>query len=307
VEVVYLNEPTTRSDEPFLTEEKSLLDSLAEMLRLQFGRKESKERADQVTQELIERNNELLNLQQEMGRVEPLAALGRMTAAIAHELGTPLNSVMGYTQLLGQEELTESGRRRLKTIETQTQRMADIVQFYLDRTRDSSRKFSQINLNELIKDTLQLLRPILDQKGVEITLALAESLPLLNAHSASLQRVFINLLNNAMDALKEAGTIKITTRKTTSLERPHPGIMTEVADTGEGIPPELLPKLFDLFVTTKAPGKGTGLGLAVCQEIVKAHEGNIGITSQIREGTCVRIFLPTGGPAHQVPSAEGKV
>ncbi len=307
VEVVYLKEPTSRHDAPFLFEEKSLLDSLAEMLRLHFGRKESKDRADQVTQELLERNNELLNLQQEIGKIEPLAALGRMTAAIAHELGTPLNSVLGYTQLLTQEELSENTHRRVKTIETQIRRMTDIVQFYLDRTRNSRTTFSQIDVNALIRDTCLLLQPIFEQKGVETTLVLAETLPSISAHSASLQRVLINLLNNALDAVKEGGTVTITSRPTAPSEQAHAGIVIEVIDTGEGIAAELVPKVFDLFVTTKPSGKGTGLGLAVCQEIVKTHGGHIEIASQVGKGTCVRILLPTGTPTNQIPLAESRI
>ncbi|MGH7848207.1 MAG: PAS domain S-box protein [Candidatus Binatia bacterium] len=305
VEVVHLKDEPNGAQGPLLPEEKKLLDSLAEMLRLHLERKEAKERADLATRDLIERNKELLKLQQEMGRIEPLAALGRITGAIAHELGTPLNSVLGYTQLLAKEELTESARRRLKTVEVQVRRMADIVQYYLDRTRDSPRRFSRINVNQLISDTLLLIKPLFEQKGVEATLMLAKPLPPLSGHGASLQRVFINLLNNAVDAVAEGGTVKITTRTTTPSERAHPGIIIEITDTGEGIPPDLLPKIFDLFVTTKSPGKGTGLGLAVCQEIVKAHGGHIEIISQLGQGTCVRILLPTGGAADPVPSAEG--
>jgi C4-dicarboxylate-specific signal transduction histidine kinase len=245
--------------------------------------------------EIIERKRaekELWQLQQEMGRVERLAALGRMTGTIAHELGTPLNSVLGYTQLLAQENLSEGGRRRLTIIETQVQRMGDIIQHYLSRTRGSARK-DRININELVEETLVLLNPIFQQHGVQVRSSLAKSLPLISGDNASLQRVLINLLDNAVDATQEGGLLKIGTRTSMSSENKAPGVIVEITDTGAGISPELLPKIFDLFVTTKPSGKGTGLGLVVCEEIVKFHGGTIDITSQVGQGTSVRIFLPT--------------
>jgi signal transduction histidine kinase len=265
-----------------------------EALRAEIAeRKEAERQVAQVTQELVERNQELLRLQREMSRVEPLAALGRVTGTIAHELGTPLNSVLGYTQLLAQEELPESAGESVEIIKTQVQRMVDIIQHYLSRTRRSLHKHRPININELVRETLVLLKPIFQQHRVQVTTTLAESLPPLSGDDASLQRVLINLLNNAVDAMEEGGTVIITTRESGSPETDRPGVTIEVTDTGSGIPPELLPRVFDLFETTKAPGKGTGLGLAVCQEIVKGHRGTIEINSQVGKETCVRIFLPT--------------
>jgi signal transduction histidine kinase len=118
----------------------------------------------------------------------------------------------------------------------------------------------------------------------------------LKADGASLQRVMTNLLNNAIDAMETGGTVSLTTRLTQPPESPRRGIVVEVIDTGAGIPADLLPKVFNLFVSTKSEALGTGLGLAICQEIIKAHGGSIHISSQVGEGTCVRIFLPTEEP-----------
>ena len=245
--------------------------------------------------EIVERKraeNELWRLQLEMGRVERLATLGRMTGTIAHELGTPLNSVLGYTQLLAQENLPERARRRLAIIETQINRMGDIIQHYLSHSRGSADRV-QIDVNDLVRETLLLLQPIFQQHGMEVTTSLGESLPQLFGDGVSLQRALINLLDNAVDACKGEGRLKIST-----LARPIPGngasgIIIEIADNGAGIPPDILPKIFDLFVTTKPPGKGTGFGLVICQEIVKAHGGTISVSSQVGRGTSIQIFLPT--------------
>jgi signal transduction histidine kinase len=275
------------------------------MLQLHLERKEAMDRIEQVTKELVARNKELWNLQQEMGRVEQLAALGWMTGAIAHELGTPLSSVLGYTQLLAKEELPEKARRHVKTIESQVQRMASIVQYYLDRTRGSTSKRSHVNVNELVKETLLLLNPVFAEKSVQVISELAESLPSLNAHGGSLQRVLINLLNNAVDAVEQEGRITVVSRMAEAPKRQQPGIVIEMTDNGVGIPPDLLPRVFDLFTTTKTHGRGTGLGLAVSQEIVKEHGGKIEIVSQVREGTSVKIFLPTGeATSRSVASGE---
>lgn len=268
-------------------------------------RKEAQTRLAQVTKELMERNKELWRLQGEMGRVERLASLGRITGIIAHELGTPLNSVLGYTQLLAEERLSENSRRRLRIIEAQVQRMIDIMSNYLSRARDSLQKRRQINVNELILETLELLNPIFQQHEVRVATALAESLPSISGDVASLQRVLINLLDNAVDATKAGGLVTVTTRASASFENEDTGAMIEITDSGAGISPELLPNIFDLFVTTKASGKGTGLGLAICQEIVKAHRGAIEIASRVGEGTCVRIYLPMDGLVGQPTPGKG--
>jgi len=301
IEIAYAENRLNQNKRAFLAEEKSLLESIAEMLQLYLDRKEAQESIEKMTRELVERNKELWNLQQEMERVGQAAALGWMTGAIAHELGTPLNSVLGYTQLLAQEDLLpEKARRHAKTIESQVQRMAGIVQYYLDRTRGSTSKRGHVNVNELARETLLLLKPVFAEKNVQVVSQLAESLPSLNAHGGSLQRVLINLLNNAVDSLAEERRITIATHVAQATEQQRSGIMIVISDTGAGISPDLLPTVFDFFMTTKNPGSGTGLGLAVCQEIVKEHGGKIAISSQIEKGTTVRIFLPTE------PAAAGR-
>ena len=242
--------------------------------------------------------SELWRLQLEMGRVERLAALGKMTGAIAHELGTPLNSVLGYTQLLAGEDLSESARRRVAVIETQIHRMVEVIQHYLSHSRRSA-PTTRINVNDLIRETLVLLQPIFQQHGIEVTTALAESPPPLFGDWVSLQRVLTNLIDNAVDASAGKGRISIKTVMTPSSAGKVPSVTIEIADKGAGIPAEILPKIFDLFVTSKPPGKGTGMGLAISQEIIKAHGGTIKVSSQVGQGTSVQIFLPIEANARE--------
>lgn len=263
---------------------------------------------DVLRQEINERQKiekELLRLQHEIGRVERLATLGRITATVAHDLGTPLNSVLGYAQLLTQEDLPERARRRLKIIENQIHRMSEIIRNYLSYARANPRRV-RINVNELIRDTVLLLQPVFKQRSVSVNTQLAESLPVINGDGNSVQRVLINLLDNAVDACEAGGSVKIATLEQNGPNHREPGVTIEVADTGAGIPPEMLPKVFDLFVTTKAPGKGTGLGLVICQEIVKAHGGTINIASQVGTGTTVTVFLPVNPSPDSAFAAEDR-
>jgi signal transduction histidine kinase len=250
---------------------------------------------DTLRAEIAERTKaekELLRLQLEMGRVERLATLGRMTGTIAHDLGTPLNSVLGYTQLLSQENLSERARRRLAIIETQIHRMGEIIERYLAHTRGSPVR-NKVNINDLIRDTLTLLQPIFQQRGVEVTSILAETIPIVHGDGNSIQRVLMNLLDNAVDACSTKGAVKIATMECAVSATRAAGVTIEIADSGSGIPIEMLPRIFDLFVTTKPPGKGTGLGLVICQEIIKAHGGVIKIASEVGKGTTVSIYLPS--------------
>lgn len=275
--------------------EEELLNAHAELEeRVQARTAELARANDALRAEIVERKKvetELLRLQLELGRVERLATLGRMAGTIAHDLGTPLNSVLGYTQLLAQESMTGRARRRLAIIETQINRMGEIIQRYLSQTRGTPAK-SEVNINELVRDTLVLLQPNFEQRGVEVTSALAGTRLVVSGNGNSIQRVLINLLDNAVDACEKKGTVKITTVECPVTSTKAPGVAIEVADTGTGIPPDVLPKIFDLFVTTKPPGRGTGLGLVICQEIIRAHGGTINIVSEVGQGTTVSIYLP---------------
>ncbi len=276
----------------FSIEEKRLVESLAEMLQSYFQRREAADQVTQVSRELIESNRELWRLQSEMKRVEPLAALGRVTGTIAHELGTPLNSVLGYTQLLAQDDLSDNGRRRLEIIRLQVERMVEIINSYLFRVRRSYPKRQRVDINELIQETLVMFRPILQQRGVTVETDLASSLPTPLGDGPSLQRVLVNLLDNSVDAMPEGGVVKILTQSWPALGSKPSGVTMTLSDTGSGIASEVLPTVFEMFVTTKAPGKGSGLGLAISQEIIKGHGGDIQLVSEVAKGTTVTVFLP---------------
>jgi signal transduction histidine kinase len=250
-------------------------------------RTEAEAQLAKVTDELIERNAELWRLQGERARVERLAALGRVTGTIAHELGTPLNSVLGYTQLLAQENLSDDARRRLNIVAAQVQRIVSIIDRHLSRARGSLPKHHTVDLNRTLAETVELFKPVFEQRGINVRLSVARDLPAVRGDDASLQRVLINLLDNAFDALADGGNVVVSTRK-----QEDATVVIEVGDDGTGIAEDMLPNVFDLFVTSKPAGKGTGLGLAISQEIVRSHGGSLKIASQSGRGTTVAIVLP---------------
>jgi two-component system NtrC family sensor kinase len=202
-----------------------------------------------------------------------------------------LNSVLGYTELLADEPLTENGRRRLVIIKAQIQRMTEIINNHLTNVRSSSQTREPVNIGKLVEETLLTMAPIFMQHHVKVINQCVVSLPPVMAHRPSLQRVLVNLMDNAIDAMKEGGTVTILGERA-GTDFDEAGVTLTISDTGSGIAQELLPKIFDIFFTTKAPGQGTGLGLAICHEIVKAHGGTLEIDSAPHKGTRARIFLP---------------
>ncbi|HUR72083.1 MAG TPA: HAMP domain-containing sensor histidine kinase, partial [Candidatus Limnocylindrales bacterium] len=130
--------------------------------------------------------------------------------------------------------------------------------------------------------------------------------PVIHGDGTSIQRVLINLLDNAIDACDHGGHVEVSSLESAGVGDHGHYVVIKLVDTGVGIPPEMLPKVFDLFVTTKAPDKGTGLGLAICQEIVNAHGGSIGVESRLGEGTTITVSLPSAAAAIATPPIENQ-
>jgi signal transduction histidine kinase len=255
-------------------------------------------RIDEALLELQERNRELQEalagnalLREELGAQERLAVAGQLTAAFAHEVGTPLNLVHGHLQMLrSQADLPEKAQERLNTIHAQIQRVGDIVRKLLDVTRRPQLHREPLHLGGLLEELQRLWSPTLQAHRV----AVAVDLPgdcVVDADRKQMEQLFINLVNNAVDALPGGGLITITARP----EGQAGEWRVEVADTGAGIPAAVLPQVFKPMFTTKPEGKGTGLGLPICREIVRGHGGEIALRSEEGRGTTVSFTLP--GPA----------
>jgi signal transduction histidine kinase len=242
---------------------------------------------------MIARAHELLfTLQRNLSHAERLALSGKIMAEVAHEVGTPLHSVMGHLELL-REDLArhtpaDAVDRRLDVIGTQLRRVTEIIAQLLDLTRRAPEQPAAVDLNRLVRDTSELVRPVVAGAGLSLHVNPDTSLPPLMGYGHQLQQVVLNLLTNAMDATPPGGRIDVMTR---TLNGAH-AVELEVRDTGRGIGEAERKQIFDPFFSTKEPGRGTGLGLFISAQIVRDHGGRIELDSVEGDGSTFRVVLP---------------
>ena len=240
---------------------------------------------------LVERN---ALLREELGQQERLAVAGQLTAAFAHEVGTPLNLVNGHLQLLlTQPGLNERTHEKLEVIAAQIKRVGDIVRRLLDMTRQPQLNREEVPLPALMEDLQRLWTPTLTAHRALFKMEAPPGLKL-NVDRKQMEQLFINLVNNAVDAMPEGGTIRLSVEADPEAGQGETRWRFVLEDTGTGIPPENLPKVFKPMFTTKPEGKGTGLGLPICREIVRNHGGEIRLESEAGKGTRVFFTLPGG-------------
>jgi signal transduction histidine kinase len=227
-------------------------------------------------------------LREALALQERLAVAGQLTAAFAHEVGTPLNLVNSHLQLLqGQSEINEKTRERLGVIHAQIERVGGIVRKMMDLTRRPGLHQAAVPLGPLVADLQRLWSPTLATHGVSFEWEAPEPC-VLYVDRKQMEQLFINLVNNAVDAMPEGGRLRLTVAP----DPDRPRWQMRLSDTGTGIPQEILGKVFKPMFTTKPEGKGTGLGLAICREIARAHGGEIHIESETGHGTTIVFSLP---------------
>jgi signal transduction histidine kinase len=227
-----------------------------------------------------------------------LAALGRLTSGVAHELKNPLNAMMVHVELLREELGDTPGEagESLQSLAREIRRLDGMVQGFLRVIRPQDLALTLIDVNALVLDVAALLEPEWQPEGVRFACERDPDLPLIQADGALLQQAFLNVLLNACEAMPAGGAVTIATRR----DGPD-GIAVRFADDGVGIPPEQLERIFELYYTTK-PG-GSGIGLSVVHRIVHLHDGEIGVESAPGRGTTVTVRLPVRGPVlSQSPS-----
>ncbi|HYE65173.1 MAG TPA: ATP-binding protein [Pyrinomonadaceae bacterium] len=231
-----------------------------------------------------------MRLEEQLQQREKLSSIGLLAAGVAHEVNTPLTGVSSYAQmLLGMIPETDPKHALLQKVRRQADRASNIVNNLLNFSRTgNATEFNELDVHRVLDDTMQLLEPQLRRSQIEIVREYDADLPKAYGNAGKLQQVFTNLILNARDAIPEGG--RITLRTTLTEDE---GIMIEVADTGIGIAPENIAKIYDPFYTTKGIGRGTGLGLAVSYGIVQEHSGRITVESIPGRGTTFRITLPT--------------
>jgi len=244
-------------------------------------------------------------LEQQLLRSDKLASLGTLVAGIAHEINNPLGIIAGYAEALLDRSRDESlltttefedFPEYLQTIHNEIFRCKGILRSLLDFARPAGGTFREIDMNELVKEVILLVNHRAKRLNHNIGLKLDRNIPKIHADPGNLRQVFMNIIINSMYFTPEGGSITITTEMDADTDRASRGahIKVTVSDTGSGIEPGIIGKIFDPFFTSKPVGEGTGLGLAICHKIIEEHEGSIDVMSSIGEGTSLIIRLPAG-------------
>jgi two-component system NtrC family sensor kinase len=264
-------------------------------------------RVKEATAEIAERkeqledaNLELFEMQRQLTQLERLAAAGQLAAQFAHEVGTPLNLISGHVQLLRARATDERAIKRLDVIAGQIERITNIVRSMLASTRRPQPHFELVDLNTLLTRIFDATQPTLVARNVKLITEMSEGLPMAAADSDQLQQVFINLINNSLDAMPDGGQLQARTM------RDGHSVLIELADSGEGIKDEQLDLIFEPMFTTKQ-GLGTGLGLTVVKQIITEHNGSVEVESEPGHRTTFRIRLPidaASAPPAGVADAE---
>ncbi|HJX88867.1 MAG TPA: ATP-binding protein [Pyrinomonadaceae bacterium] len=241
-------------------------------------------------QQLQQTNLELWRTTRRMNELGRLAAAGQTAAQFAHEVGTPLNLISGHVQLLRSdlERDPHDAESRIRTISAQIERIERIVRRMLDKTRFET-ELSPLDLNGLLRRLCDAMSPAFDKRDIRVVESFADNLPPIAGSSDRLQQLFLNLINNSLDAMPNGGEVFIST----GIEPAKPGrpeqVVIDFADTGSGMTPEVMSHIFDPLYTTKERGHGTGLGLVIVSQIVAEHGGVIDVGSELGQGTRFRL------------------
>jgi len=242
---------------------------------------------------LVDDITERVALETQLAQADKLSSIGLLAAGVAHEINTPLAVISSYAQMLA-KQLRGDARADdrlgpvLDKITQQSFRAAEIANGLLNFSRTSTTEFRATNLNQVIRDTLSLLEHQFKTAQIFVDLDLAEELPPIHGNPGKLQQVFLNLLLNAKEAMPGGGRLRVATLLNGQVE-------AVVADSGSGIAPENLKRIYDPFFTTKnIPGdrRGTGLGLAVSYGIIQEHAGKIHVESAVGAGTTFHLEFP---------------
>lgn len=250
----------------------------------------------------------LRHTQEQLLQSEKMVAVGQLISGVAHELNNPLTAILGYSQLLKSDEFTTPrGADYIEKLYKQAMRTHRIVQNLLSVARQHKPERSQAQINQILEDTAALREYDMKLNNIGVHRDFDPNLPVTAADPHQLQQVFLNILNNAVDAIQEkSGTGDVWIRTSASSGR----ICVEITDSGTGV--KNPHKIFDPFYTTKPVGKGTGLGLSICYGIIKEHSGEIHVKNSPPRGATFTIYLPVSKPlpsatepATQIPEANG--
>ncbi|MCX6628638.1 MAG: ATP-binding protein [Candidatus Solibacter sp.] len=230
-------------------------------------------------------------LEQRLVQADKLSSIGLLAAGVAHEVNTPLAVISTYAQMLAKQVAEDSQKSLiLEKIAKQTFRASEIVNSLLNFSRTSTTSYGGVSVNKVVQETLSLLEHQFTKAGIQIKTDLDPDMPLVHGNGGKLQQVFLNLFLNARDAMGTGGTLDVRSWAEGL------GARVEVSDTGHGIAPENLHRIYDPFFTTKGAKKGTGLGLSVTYGIIQEHGGSIEVSNRRGGGATFRVELPLAVP-----------
>src|SRR5208282_4105716 len=252
-----------------------------------------------------EKTGELQRAHDQVLHSETMASVGKMAAVVAHEINNPLSGILTYSKLLkkwvdnGQvsNEKKQEAQQCLDLISSESRRCGELVKNLLTFSHQAPMNVQPTDVNRVAEQCLLLVRHNMENGGIEVHPTLAEGLPRLQCDPSKIEQVLLAVIVNAADAMPRGGNLWVESRLSEDGSR----VALSVRDDGAGIPPEILPKIFEPFVTTKDLNHGTGLGLAVSQGIVERHSGKIAIESEVGKGTTVTITLPVPGRSGSTP------
>ena len=248
-----------------------------------------------MVKKLVEADRAVCEMNAQLVQSDKLAAMGKMAASVAHEVNNPLAVISEKTgwalDLLEEEEFQQSKnleefRRSLRKIEEHVERARKVVHNMLGFARRMEPHTEDVEINQVIDQTISLLENYARTSNIDIQTHLASDLPIIASDQAQLQQVFLNLVSNAIDAIGNGGSIEVSTRQLDG------NIYVNVKDDGPGMTPDMQKKIFEPFVTTKSGGKGTGLGLWVSLGIVEKMGGTITVESKVGKGSTFTVKLP---------------
>lgn len=263
-----------------------------------------------LEQRVEQKTSELKRAHEHALHNEKMASIGKMAAVVAHEVNNPLSGILTYAKLLRKWVATgrvegdkrEEAMQSLELIAAESHRCGELIKNLLTLSRSAPMNVQATDLREVIDRCLLLVRHQLELAGIELDLDLAKGLPLVPCDPTQIEQVLIALVMNAIDAMPHGGRLKLATRLAN--EASH--VEFEVRDDGPGIAPEILPQIFEPFVTTKESGRGVGLGLAISRGIVERHGGQIVVQSKPGQGTAFTVTLPVQAPKAVLAAASDK-
>ncbi|GAK52833.1 histidine kinase [Candidatus Moduliflexus flocculans] len=268
------------------------------LMALRFSQRlaAKQQQVEEYAMAMEEAKLQLRRTRKELYLSEKLASLGYLSAGIAHEIGNPLGAVLGYVEVLQKGKVDDKKRADiLPRIVHEIERIRGIIQELVTFSRPHSLNIQKVDVNQVVQKMMAQFPPV-KEKQIEFHLKLTGFPLFADVDAHKLQSVCLNVIQNSIDAIDKIGEITIATsrriRESTTMISGSEVIAIQIADSGCGIPEEILPSVFDPFFTTKEPGKGMGLGLSLCHRIIESFHGEIEITSVVGKGTEVLIILP---------------